>query len=64
MPLFTSLRNDLRTTSSDIPKRRAIRTPGHSGVEDAALLTEEFFELHWQTYRTTQHLGIAWPQPS
>ena len=31
MPLFTSLRNDLRTTSSDIPKRRAISSDFNSG---------------------------------
>jgi hypothetical protein len=30
--------------------------------EDAALLTEDFFELHWQTFRTLKHMGIAWPQ--
>jgi transcriptional regulator with XRE-family HTH domain len=32
------------------------------GFEDAALLTEDFFELHWQTFRTLKHMGIAWPQ--
>jgi transcriptional regulator with XRE-family HTH domain len=32
------------------------------GFEDAALLTEEFFELHWQTFRTLQQMGIALPQ--
>ena len=32
------------------------------GFEDAALLTEDFFELHWQTFRTLKHIGIAWPQ--
>jgi transcriptional regulator with XRE-family HTH domain len=30
--------------------------------EDAALLTEDFFALHWQTFRTLKHMGIAWPQ--
>lgn len=32
------------------------------GFEDAALLTEDFFDLHWQTFRTLKHMGIAWPQ--
>jgi transcriptional regulator with XRE-family HTH domain len=32
------------------------------GFEDAALLTEEFFQLHWQTSRTLKHMGISWPQ--
>src|SRR5258708_20068951 len=31
MPLFASLRNDLRTTSSDIPKRRAISSDFNNG---------------------------------
>jgi transcriptional regulator with XRE-family HTH domain len=32
------------------------------GFEDAALLTEEFFELHAQTFRTLKHMGVAWPE--
>jgi len=35
---------------------------GEMGFEDAALLTEGFFELHRQTFRTLKHMGIAWPQ--